>query len=270
MLGSLKRVLRGVPGAKQGKALVHRTVVEPARMMSFRVAGGTRHAHKAYAQELDSAIANVGGQSDISDHLGAIFFHAIQCRPRLMVELGTRGGASTRALLAAAAVSDATLLSVDIDDCRDISCPHRELWQFVQDDDVNFALESFEDWCHGRGLAPAIDVLFIDTSHEYAHTCRELAAWIPFVSDGGGIMLHDTNMGAGLYGRTDGSIGFGWDNARGVIRAVEEFLGRRYDETSYFSDYTKGFAVLHVPNCNGFTMLRRVVSRANADSGATS
>src|SRR5579872_7286938 len=55
-----------------------------------------------------------GSPADIHDHLGALFAETVAARPRLIVELGTRGGISTRALLAAAEVSDAHLLSVDI------------------------------------------------------------------------------------------------------------------------------------------------------------
>src|SRR5476651_2065618 len=40
-------------------------------------------------------------RSDIHDHLGAIFAETVRSRPKLIVELGTRGGLSTRALLAA-------------------------------------------------------------------------------------------------------------------------------------------------------------------------
>ena len=71
-------------------------------------------------------------------------------------------------------------------------------------------------------------------------------------------MFHDTHMGAGWYRRLDGIVSRGWNNERGVIRAIEAHLGRRYDETSFFSDVVGGFAVRHVPWSSGFTVLRRL------------
>ena len=62
-------------------------------------------------------------RSDIRDHLGTLFHEAVSARPRLIVELGTRGGGSTRALLAAAEVTGAHVLSVDIEDCGTIDLP---------------------------------------------------------------------------------------------------------------------------------------------------
>ena len=50
-------------------------------------------------------------ESDISDHLSELFYEVVNAQPRLIVELGTRGGESTRALLSAAQVLDARVLS---------------------------------------------------------------------------------------------------------------------------------------------------------------
>jgi cephalosporin hydroxylase len=197
--------------------------------------------------------------SDIHDHLGLIFAETVAARPRLIVELGTRGGVSTRALLAAADVAGAELLSIDIEDCSgiDIAARFSERWRFVQSDDVAFAGAPFEAFCAERGLPAQADVIFIDTSHEYEHTRAELAAWTPRLSTRGAMLFHDTNM-ATWFRRLDGQVDFGWDNQRGVIRAIEEMLGRRYDERTFFTDIAGGFAVQHTPWSSGFTVLRRL------------
>lgn len=197
--------------------------------------------------------------SDISDHVATLFFEAAAARPKLIVELGTRGGESTRALLAAAVRCDARMLSVDIDPCDPPNLPDdaRAAWTFVQADDVAFGRERFAGWCAEQGLEPRIDVLFIDTSHLYEHTCEELAVWMPLVAANGTVLFHDTAMGH-AYRRNDASIGFGWDNDRGVIRAIEEYLGRRYDETRYFVDEAGGWLIRHDPKSSGFTVLRRM------------
>ena len=201
-----------------------------------------------------------GAPSDIHDHLGVMFAEAVAARPRLIVELGTRGGVSTRALLAAAEVADAHLLSVDVNDCSgaDIAPRFRARWTFAQGDDVGFAGAPFEAFCAARGLPAQADAMLIDTSHRYEHTCRELDAWLPRLAPGGVMMFHDTHMGDGWFRRLDGRVARGWNNQRGVVRAVEERLGRRYDEATFFTDVAGGFVVQHWPWSSGFTVLRRI------------
>jgi hypothetical protein len=71
-------------------------------------------------------------------------------------------------------------------------------------------------------------------------------------------MFHDTNMR--LIGpRRDGCFQSSWDNERGVIHAIEEYLGIKIDETKERVEYAKGWLVRHRPNCNGFTILDRLI-----------
>jgi hypothetical protein len=215
----------------------------------------TPHAGLAAALG-DAATAS----SDIRDHLGLMFHEAVATRPRLLVELGTRGAISLRGLLAAAEVSDAHVLSVDIDDCSQVDLPEdlRKRWTFVQADDIAFAGRPFETFCAERKLPPQAEVILVDTSHVLDHTRAELTHWIPRLAPHGVMMFHDTHMGNGWYRRLDGKVDPGWDNRRGVIQAIEERLGRRYDETTLFADCAGGFAVYHVPWSNGFIVLRRL------------
>jgi predicted O-methyltransferase YrrM len=203
--------------------------------------------------------------SDIREHLATIFCETVTSQPRLIVELGTRDGVSTRALLAAAEICDAQLLSIDIADCSAIDLPERlrARWTFVCADDVAFAGEPFAAFCAGRGLEPRAEVIFIDTSHAYTHTRAELAAWVPRLSDRGTMMFHDTNMGTGWFRLLNGKAERGSDAGRGVISAIEEVLGRRYDETTYFADIVGGYVVRHVPWSSGFTVLRRLGAEAS-------
>jgi cephalosporin hydroxylase len=203
-------------------------------------------------------------KSDISEHLGTLFTEAVLTRPRLIVELGTRGGESTRALIAAANVCNAKVLSVDIDPAPLLGVPGRERWSFVQSDDVCFGREAegFECWCAERGFLPEADVIFIDSSHLYEHTCEELDVWHKHLSAAGVLLFHDTNMGSGTFGMLSGHVpNNGRGSQRGVIRAIEEFLGRQYNERAFFVDIARGFLVTHRPNCNGFTALRRLAAQ---------
>ena len=198
--------------------------------------------------------------SDIRDHLGTIFYEAASSRPRLMVELGTRQGVSTRALLAAAEVCDAHVLSIDLADCSGIDLPERfrRRWSFTRAEDVAFAGQGLADFCAARGLPPRAEVILVDTSHDYEHTRAEIAAWGPRLAPGGVLLFHDSNMGTGWYRRLDGKAEPGWNNERGVMRAIEEFLGRHFDEHTFFAGQADGFAVHHVPWSNGFTVLRKL------------
>ncbi len=226
-------------------------------ILLYWLSGRSRHPVKSFNPVLSTALEGQACRSDIADHLSTIFYFAANPGNRLIVELGTRGGESTRALLAAAAVSNASMLSVDIDDCSRLDLPFRDRWQFVKADDVEFGRGGFSKWCDSNGLDPRIDVLFIDTSHEYAHTKQEVATWMQHLAEQAVVILHDTNMGNGIYTKLGGGVGIGWDNERGVIRAVEEFLGKTYDENSFFSDVVKGFKLLHFPYSNGLTILQR-------------
>jgi cephalosporin hydroxylase len=198
--------------------------------------------------------------TDISDHLSDLFFEVVNARARLIVELGTRGGESTRALLAAAHVVDAQVLSIDIRECSTIALPpgFAERWTFVESDDVAFANERFVEWCLEKGREPGADIIFVDTSHLYEHTVLELRSWMPHLKVGGLMIFHDTNMRRWMYRRFDNSRGVGGYNNRGVIRAIEEYVGRAYDENSAFCDVTDQFLIKHKPQCNGFTVLKKL------------
>jgi predicted O-methyltransferase YrrM len=235
-----------------------------AHALDWRVARVKRRRYPStFPQAISAALGMTPKRSDIVDHVGALFYHTVLLNARTVVELGTRGGESTRAHLAAVAVTNGRVLSIDIDDCSHVRLPQalRSRWEFIRADDVVFGKEQFPSWCQQNSLPVAADIVFVDTSHLYEHTVREIAAWHGYVRAGGAMIFHDTNMGEGVYRRNDGSIGRGWDNQRGVIRAIEEFLGSRYDENAVFVDITPEWIVSHQPLCNGMTILLR--TRAN-------
>ena len=208
------------------------------------------------SKELDEIRQFAATPSDIDEHLERMFTETLLLRPKLIVELGVRGGASTFVFERAAALCSATLVSVDIDDCSAVS--HYARWHFVRGDDVAFAAR-FQDFCRGRNIAASIDLLFIDTSHYYEHTVREIQSWFPLLSPAAKVMFHDTNMGI-AWCRRDGCIQWSWNNHRGVTRAIEEHLHTRIDETKGGVQYADGWLIRHVPYCNGFTILDRVGS----------
>jgi hypothetical protein len=194
---------------------------------------------------------------DIADHLGTLFYEAVVARPSLIVELGV--GASTKALIAAACRTDATMLSIDRNLGREIqlSDKARKLWSFVRTDDVKFAQTGFRNWCDQRRVSQKIDFLFIDTSHRLEHTRSEIAAWFPLLAESATVVFHDTNLQL-AYLRRDGTATLAYTNNRGVIKPIEEYLDRKYDERTSFVDFAKGWIVKHDPICNGLLVMRRI------------
>lgn len=78
-------------------------------------------------------------------------------------------------------------------------------------------------------LGGAPELVFVDSSHQYRHTLRELDLWTDQLPVGGLMLLHDTSD----FARSFDSEGEG-----GVRRALEEWSARRTDVT--------------VANLNGF------------------
>ncbi|WP_433470645.1 class I SAM-dependent methyltransferase [Saccharomonospora azurea] len=191
--------------------------------------------------------------SDISDHLETLYLQTVLARPEVIVELGVRGGESTRVLLRAAATTDATLISVDVEPAATVQ--HSDRWRFEQADSVEFG-RSYPHYARANGLPERVDVLFLDTSHLYDDTVAELTVWLPLIRSGGVVLLHDTRMRL-VYRRRDGSLGYGWDNERGVVGAVEHVLGGTIDETRAGSgSLGAGWFYAHDPFCSGLTILR--------------
>ncbi len=192
-------------------------------------------------------------RTDINDHLLTIYRESIEVKPQVIVELGVRGGESTFVFERVAEKFNSVLISVDIENCSDIS--KYENWHFVKGDDIEFA-EEFEKWCSERGIKPKIDILFIDTSHVYSHTKREMELWFFYLSEKAKVFFHDTNLKF-LFKRKDGSLGNGWDNKRGVIKAIEEFCGKKFNENEFFKESCEEFEITHYPFCAGLTILTK-------------
>ena len=152
-----------------------------------------------------------------------------------VLELGARRGNSTLAFLAAAQAVNGHVTSVDLDRVPDApegmrpwrNCPW---WTFVQGDDLHPAV---------RARLPAqVDVLFVDTSHEYRHTLDECRAYVPRVAPGGVALFHDTKL---MSWR-----GYEWDGeAAPVWQALDDYCaetGRSWENL----DGEYGLGILRV------------------------
>ena len=161
-------------------------------------------------------------QSDIQHHLGLLFSLA---RGNVL-ELGTRGGVSTVALLAGVELHGGHVWSVDIEDCSGV-LPAHEQWTFFQGDSRDpelpgrVAISRFPEEVKG------INLLLIDTQHEYEIAQAELKLWGPYLAPGGSICMHDI------------------ETFPGVRRAAREFAER------------VGWPITYVLPCHGMAVIER-------------
>jgi cephalosporin hydroxylase len=200
--------------------------------------------------------------TDISSHLPSLFYHCCKQKPSFIVELGVRGGESTIALHEASVLNGALLLGVDIDNCAAAYSKFSDSL-FVQMDDTQFTLPLSQL----PQLPKTIDFLFIDTSHQYAHTMKELSVFVSLLSEHGTVAFHDSNVtplgdNSG-YARLNGTSQSGiYGNPRGVTEAIKEFFGLSFNEYDYLDKkfISRGFEwhVIHYPFCNGFTVIQKI------------
>src|SRR5688572_19147359 len=147
-------------------------------------------------------------------------------RHYLAVELGVRCGDSTIALLSALdQARNGTLYSCDIEPCnhaRALVARHgSKRWRFTQTDSLAFASHFEPKSCN---------LIFLDTSHEYGQTVRELDVWSNKLALGGRMLIHDTC------------------SRPAVARAIAEFLQTRPHWPYYNIDTYCGLGVLDRPS----------------------
>jgi hypothetical protein len=136
---------------------------------------GRTEARESYERYL-------GQETDIRDHLPRLFEEA----RGTVLELGVRGGVSTSALLAGVEQRGGEVWSVDVDPSCSTTYAAHPLWHFVCSDSRDPGPLAV------AGLPSTIDVLFVDTLHNYEHVRDELAVWGPRVSRDGIVLVHDT------------------------------------------------------------------------------
>lgn len=185
---------------------------------------------------------------DISDHIPALFCHCIMQNPSIIIEAGVRwGDGSTVPLKLANELSKAYLIGLDIYDCSSVyasianSC-------FLQINDLDFPYY-FKTMPLKKD---AVDFVFIDTSHLFDHSIKEIAAFISILAKTGALGFHDTNP-----------VG---NDPRGVIEALKAYFNLQYDESKYFNHIFEKdnnlWNIIHYPYNNGMTIIKRLEKRA--------
>lgn len=194
--------------------------------------------------------------SDIADHLNTIFALAMSKKPKSILELGTRGGESTKVLTLVAELVGAKGYSVDLNPSP-IWLNEKEYWTHFEANDIEFGQTLSKFWPNGD-LFSGIDLLFLDTSHLYDHTKLELETYWKLINNNGLLILHDTNCTSKITRKLSGAENYGWNNQRGVIRALEVFFQCKFDENRLLTvnNLAQGAkALTHFPWNNGLTVI---------------
>jgi len=129
--------------------------------------------------------------SDISHHLELL----AGLSQGFVVELGTRGGVSTTALLYGVERFGGHVLSIDVADCSEVHKGNQH-WTFLQADShdpraVKAVKSVMKIMQYNRA-----SLLFIDTIHTYEHVLSELRLWSDLDPDV--ICIHDTESFPGV------------------------------------------------------------------------
>ena len=136
-------------------------------------------------------------------------------RGKRVLEIGVRGGVSTKALLSGVMSAGGHVWSVD----RKAECGslfrYNPFWTFVHADstvDVKRVIQA---------VGEAVDVLMIDGSHRYENVCADLKNYVPMVRVGGLILMHDVNLSDAALEKI-AAVGEDW--AGEPRRAMDEFV----------------------------------------------
>ncbi len=164
--------------------------------------------------------------SDIVGHMPRLYAEAAIGNAQI-IELGVRTGNSTSAFLAAVEQHGGHLWSVDIVQ-PDVP------WEWL--DHPSWTLTIADDREVIEQMPDDVDVLFIDTSHFYNETLRELRSYVPKVRDGGVVLMHDTELTRSRTG----------DPTYPVRAAIERFCKRHLKHRPFTLDYITGSCGLGV------------------------
>ncbi len=182
--------------------------------------------------------------SDIEDHLETIYFETVRLKPKVILELGVRKGESTNTIAKAAKENQAKFYSIDINDCSRV-CNY-ENWHFILGDSAT----------QSKQILEKIDLLFVDTNHEYEQTKKEIATWFPLLSDRATMIFHDTNPCL-IYERNNGTIGVGEKPNRNVIGAIEQHFKIDLVGTENFRKHKNDYSFNHYRKSNGLLVIRK-------------
>lgn len=216
------------------------------------------HMLDAYKQML---VYSNQRDTDISSHIPALFTYAALLNPKLIVEAGVRGGQSTKPFYKAMDFCNATMIGLDIESSYAAAYNALTNSLFVHMNDLDFADYYKKSSYHNT----PIDLIFIDTSHEYEHTLAEIKMFVPLLNDNGILAFHDSNvtpLAQSTFVRINGTYDSAPGNTRGVTQALKECFSLEFNEYAYvntiFINNGTKWHMIHYPFCNGLTVIQKI------------
>ncbi len=144
---------------------------------------------------------------DLLEYIPLLHAAVVETQAQVVVDLGTGRGESARIFAKALEQTHGILTSLEVAHHIESEAPWVERFRTTYPQHQLLHADSLtHPW------STPIDVLFIDTSHHYAATCRELVRFGLHVVPGGRILLHDTQ-------HRNGAMTMGLE----VTRAIQEF-----------------------------------------------
>src|SRR3972149_859611 len=132
---------------------------------------------------------------DINEHVETLYVLTKMCllhnKKGVVVELGTGNMAnSTVPILRACQEMNATLVTTDVG-----YTVHPAV-----DGEPNLIKRNDESVKMGLDWDEEVDMIFLDTSHTFEQTEKEIEVWMPFLKINGMFIFHDTNLSwSGVY-----------------------------------------------------------------------
>lgn len=202
--------------------------------------------------------------TEISSLIPVLFFHGFIQNPRLIVEAGVCLGYSSRAFSMVNKICNSKLIGLDNDPNSIPAYSNLHNSEFVLINDLQFthyyATSEFKN--------TPLDVVFIDTSHEYEHTLAEITQFVPLLSKNGIIMFHDSYVtpltvnNRPAFWRINDTIQLACVNPFGVAPAIKKYFSISFDESKYtnmrFTLNENAWQMIHYPFCNGLTILKKI------------
>ena len=204
----------------------------------------------------DIKLKKLKSNNDICNQFDNIFYEVISHKPKVILELGVRNGQSTYVFNKIQKILNNILISVDIDDCSDvISDPD---WLFIQEDSIKF-MQNFDIWSKENINSLKPDVIFIDSSHLFEETVKEIKLSIDIIEKNGSIIFHDTNHR--YFNFLENNILYSKFNFKpqlGVKLALEDYFDCKFNFKTSFIIIKDGWLIKHYPTSFGLTIIRKL------------
>ena len=168
-----------------------------------------------------------------------------------ILELGVRRGISTKRFLEVCKKNEGNLISIDIDDCSEVSSD--ENWKFIHSSDDNF---EFID----KQINKDLDFIYIDSYHEPSHVKKVFYHYYNFLKIDGICIIDDVSWLPYCKNEYRDNE-FSENINRSVFNKILEIYNQNKDKFSlefYFEG--SGLAIIKKKN-NDLTQSKKIISR---------